>query len=307
RLTTDLLLDNPVPGITGFTSTTTNIGKVSNKGIEFMLTTRNLVGEFNWETGLVYSKNINRVEGLGDLDRLPLIKSKKEMWFLTEVGRPIGLFYGYKQIGVWESQADLDAYPSHTGAKPGSVRVADINNDGIIDEDDRIILGDNKPDFEFGITNSLSYKNFDLSVLVNGVIGFDVWNMELSYYRENRHYVTDYQWISETDIGNGWTPSNRDGANPANTDFYIEDGSYWAVRNLNLGYTIPANSFKNNLLGGSRIYFAVLNLYVHKSKEFHSYNPEGLTDYESEATRPGVNFGSEPLYRTYTIGMSLVF
>ena len=307
RLTTDLLLDNPIPGISGFTSTTTNIGEVSNRGIEFLLNTRNLVGEFKWETGLVFSKNINRVEGLGDLDRLPLITSKKGMWFLTEVGSPIGLFYGYKQTGVWESQEELDANPSFPGSKPGSMRVADLDGNEIIDQDDRTVLGDNKPDFEFGITNSLSYKNFDLSVLINGVIGFDVWNMELSYYRENRHYVTDYQWFTKEDIGNGWTPANRNGVDPRDTDFYIEDGSYWSIRNLNLGYTIPRNSSNNNLLGGSRIYFAVLNLYVHKSKEFHSYNPEGLTDYESEATRPGVNFGSEPLSRTYTIGINLVF
>ena len=307
RLTTDLLLDNPIPGITGFTSTTTNIGEVSNRGVEFLLTTRNLVGEFKWETSLAYSKNLNRVEGLGNLDRLPLATSKKGMWFLTEVGRPIGLFYGYKQIGVWESQAELDANPSFPGSKPGSIKVADINNDRVIDQNDRMILGDNKPDYEFGFSNSFSYKNFDLSVFINGVMGFDVWNMELSYYRENRHYVTDYQWFAEDDIGNGWTPANRDGVDPRDTDFYIEDGSYWSIRNLNLGYTIPDNIFKNNLLGGSRIYFAILNLYVHRSKDFHSYNPEGLTDYESEATRPGVNFGSEPLTRNYTVGISLVF
>lgn len=307
RLTTDLLLANPIPSITGFTATTTNIGEVSNTGVEFLLTTRNMVGEFKWLSSMNYSKNINSVEGLGDLDQLPLTSSKKGMWFLTEVGRPIGLFYGYKQTGVWESQAELDANPSFPGSKPGSIKVADSNNDGIIDQDDRVILGDNKPDFEFGITNSFSYKNFDLSVLVNGVIGFDVWNMELSYYRENRLYVTDNQWFSDDDIGNGWTPSNRKGVDPRDTDFYIEDGSYWSIRNLNIGYTIPQNSFKNNLFAGSRIYLAALNLYVHKTKDFHSYNPEGLTDYESEATRPGVNFGSEPLYRTFTIGVSLVF
>jgi TonB-linked SusC/RagA family outer membrane protein len=307
RLTTDLLLDTPLPGITGFTSTTANVGKVSNRGVEFLLTTRNLVGEFKWVTSINYSKNKNRVEGLGDLDMLPLATSKKGMWFLTEVGRPIGLFYGYKQTGVWESQAQLDANSFFPGSKPGSIRVADINEDGIIDQYDRTILGDNKPDFEFGMTNTFYYKNFDLSVLVNGVIGFDVWNMELSYYRENRHYVTDVQWFSEDDIGNGWTPANRDGVDPRDTDFYIEDGSFWAVRNVNLGYTIPKNVLKNNLLGGSRVYVAALNLYLNKSKEFHSYNPEGLTDYESEATRPGVNFGSEPLSRTFTVGVNLVF
>lgn len=306
RLTTDLILANPIPGITGFTETTTNIGEVSNRGIEFLLTTRNLVGEFRWTTSINYSKNKNRVEGLGDLDQLPLETSKKGMWFLTQVGSPIGLFYGYKQIGIFQSQAEVDAGPAKTGTRPGSMKVADINNDGVIDEDDRVILGDNKPDFEFGINNTLSYKNFDLSLLVNGVIGFDVWNMELSYYRENRHYVTDNQFFSESDPGDGWTPdANRRGVDPRDTDFYIEDGSYWAIRNLNLGYTIPDNGFAGNLLGGSRIYIAILNPYVHKSKEFHSYNPEGLTDYESEATRPGVNFGSEPLYRTYSIGINL--
>ena len=306
RLTTDLLLNNPIPGITGFVSTTTNLGKVSNKGIELSLNSRNLVGALKWETRINYSKNINEVVSLGDLTSLPLATSKKGMWFLTEVGRPIGLFYGYKQTGVWQSQAELDANPHFAGSIPGSIKVADINNDGIIDQNDRTILGSYMPDFEFGIINTLSYKNFDLSVLVNGVIGFDVWNMELSYYRENRLYVTDTQWYSEDDPGNGWTPSNREGIDPRDTDFYIEDGSYWSIRNLTLGYTIDKDIFRK-VFNSARIYVSAQNLYIHLKKGFHAYNPEGLTDYESEATRPGVNFGSEPLNRTITMGISLGF
>lgn len=307
RLTTDLLLDNPIPAITGFTSTITNIGKVSNKGIELSLNTRNLVGKFKWETRMNYSKNINTVEALGGLNSLPLATSKKGMWFLTEVGRPIGVFYGYKQTGVWSSQAELDANPHFAGSIPGTIKVADINNDDVIDQNDRTVLGSYMPDFEFGITNTLSYKNFDLSVLMNGVIGFDVWNMELSYYRENRLYVTDNQWFSEEDPGDGNTPSSREGIDPRDTDFYIEDGSYWSIRNLTLGYTLPSTVLKENLFKSARIYISTQNLYMHISKDFHAYNPEGLTDYESEATRPGVNFGSEPLNRTYTIGISLIF
>lgn len=306
RLTTDLLLNNPIPGITGFVSTTTNLGKVSNKGVELALNSKNLIGAFSWETRINYTKNINEVVGLGGLSSLPLATSKKGMWFLTEVGRPIGLFYGYKQTGVWQSQAELDANPHFAGSIPGSIRVADINNDDVIDQNDRTILGSYMPDFEFGITNNLSYKNFDLSVLVNGVIGFDVWNMELSYYRENRSYVTDTQWYSEADPGNGWTPSNREGIDPRDTDFYIEDGSYWSIRNLTLGYTMDKDII-GKIFNSARIYVSAQNLYVHLKKGFHAYNPEGLTDYESEATRPGVNFGSEPLNRTLTLGISIGF
>ena len=307
RLTTDLLLNNPIPGITGFTSTTTNIGKVSNKGVEFSLITKNLVNKLKWETRFNYSRNINTVESLGDITQLPLATSKKGMWFLTSVGTPIGLFYGYKQTGVWTSQEDLDASPHFPGSIPGSIKVADINNDGIIDQDDRTILGSYMPDFEFGITNTLSYRNFDFSMLINGVMGFEVWNMELSYYRENRLYVTDNQWFSEEDPGDGWTPANREGIDPRDTDFYIEDGSYWSIRNTSLGYTLPPDLFKKKIFSSARIYISAQNLYMHISKDFHAYNPEGLTDYESEATRPGVNFGSEPLNRTYTLGINLVF
>jgi TonB-dependent starch-binding outer membrane protein SusC len=306
RLTTDLLLNNPIPGITGFVSTTTNLGKVSNTGVELSFNSRNLVGALKWETRINYTKNINEVVSLGELNSLPLATSKKGMWFLTEVGNPIGLFYGYKQTGVWQSQAELDANPHFAGSIPGSIRVEDVSKDGIIDQDDRTILGSYMPDFEFGITNNLSYKNFDLSVLVNGVIGFDVWNMELSYYRENRLYVTDTQWYSEENPGNGQTPSNREGIDPRDTDFYIEDGSYWSVRNLTLGYTMDKDIFKK-VFTSARFYLSAQNLYIHLKKGFHAYNPEGLTDYESEATRPGVNFGSEPLNRTITMGISLGF
>ena len=307
RLTTDLLLNNPIPGITGFVSTTTNLGKVSNKGIELSLNSRNLVGQVKWETRFNYTRNINEVVGLGELTSLPLATSKKGMWFLTEVGRPIGLFYGYKQTGVWKSQAELDANPHFAGSIPGSIKVADISKDGTIDQEDRTILGSYMPDFEFGITNTLSYKNFDLSVLLNGVIGFEVWNMELSYYRENRLYATDTQWYSEEDPGNGWTPSNREGIDPRDTDFYIEDGSYWSIRNLTLGYTLDNDIFRKRVFSSARVYLSAQNLYMHLKDGFHAYNPEGLTDYESEATRPGVNFGSEPLNRTVTLGISLGF
>lgn len=307
RLTTDLLLANPIPGINGFTTTTTNLGKVSNKGVEFSLITRNLIGALKWETHLIYSKNINRVEELGEMTQLPLVTSSKGMWFLTQVGKPIGLFYGYKQTGVWQSKEEIAANPSFPGVKPGSIRVADINNDKIINQLDRTILGSNMPDFEFGITNNLSYKNFDLSVLVNGVMGFDVWNMELSYYRENRHYVTDYQWFSAQDPGNGWCPTTRDGIDPADTDFYIEDGSYWSIRNLTFGYTLPSEIMKKKVFKNARVYLAAQNLYMHINKDFHAYNPEGLTESESDATRPGINFGSEPLNRTFTLGINLGF
>ena len=307
RITTDLLLDNPIPTITGFTSTTANIGQLSNKGIELSIHTRNLTGEFKWDTKINYSKNINKVDDLGGLDQLPLSKASKGMWFLTKVGDPIGQFYGWHQQGVWKNQAEIDANPHYAGAQPGSIRIADLNGDGEIDTDDRAVLGSYMPDFEFGFINEFSYKNFDLSILINGVIGAEIYNFEVDYYRSNRKMFTDNQWFSADQPGNGKIVGSTKGAKLGSTDYYVQDGSYWGARNITLGYTFSENSMVNRVFDSARLYVSVQNAFLVTSSDFNAYNPEGFTDNANSLTTRGVNYGSEPLNRTFSVGVNLNF
>jgi TonB-linked SusC/RagA family outer membrane protein len=307
RTTTDLLLDNPIPGITGFNSTTTNIGQLSNKGIELSLHTRNLTGQLKWDTKLNYSRNTNSVDDLGGLDQLPLSKASKGMWFLTKVGEPIGQFYGWHQQGVWKDQAEIDANPHYSGAQPGSIRIADLNNDGEIDTDDRAVLGNYMPDFEFGFINEFKYKNLDLSILINGVIGAEIYNFEVDYYRATRKIFTENQWFSPDQPGDGKTIGTTKGANLGSTDYYVQDGSYWGARNITLGYTFSNNSKVNKVFDSARLYLSVQNAFLVTSSEFTAYNPEGFTDDTGSLTTRGVNYGSEPLNRTFSMGVNLNF
>lgn len=307
RITTDLILDNPIPSVTGFSSTTTNVGQISNKGIELSIHSRNLVGAFKWETKLNYSRNVNEVDDLGGLEQLPLSKASKGMWFLTKVGQPIGQFYGWSQQGVWKNQEEIDNNPSYPGAAPGSIRIADLNGDGEIDTDDRAVLGSYMPDFEFGITNQFSYKNFDLSILINGVIGAEIYNYEVDYYKSTRKMWTENRWFSPDEPGDGKTIGSTKGAKLGSTDYYVQDGSYWGARNITLGYTLSDNKTVNKVFDSARFYVSIQNAFLITSDEFTAYNPEGYTDNTGSLTTRGVNYGSEPLNRTVSFGVNLNF
>lgn len=307
RITTNLLLENPIPAITGFTTTTTNVGQLSNKGIELSLHTRNLTGKFKWETKLNYSRNINRVDDLGGLASLPLMQASKGIWFQTKVGQPIGQFFGWKQDGVWKNQEEISSNPHYPGAVPGSIRIADLNKDGEIDADDRTVLGSYMPDFEFGFINDLKYKNFDLNILINGIIGAKIYNFEADYYRSTRKMFTDNQWFSPKQPGNGKIVGTTKGATLGSTDYYIEDGSYWGARNITLGYSFPKRLLGKNLFDAARIYLSVQNAFLITSKDFSAYNPEGFTDDTGSLMTRGVNYGSEPLHRTFSFGINLNF
>ncbi|MFT6841848.1 MAG: TonB-linked SusC/RagA family outer membrane protein [Psychroserpens sp.] len=307
RQTTDLLLENPIPAITGFNTTATNVGQVNNKGIELSLHTRNLDGDFKWDTKINFTRNVNKVADLGGLEQLPLSQAQKGLWFMTKVGDPIGQYFGWHQQGVWKNQEEIDNNPSFPGASPGSIRIADLNGDGEIDADDRAVLGNYLPDFEFGFINEFRYKNLDLSILINGVIGGEIYNFEADYYRSNRLYFTDNQWFSPEDPGNGEIIGNTNGAKLGSTDYYIEDGSYWGARNITLGYSLSPEGSGKSFFDTLRLYISVQNAFYITSNDFKGYNPEGITDSAGSLTTRGVNYGSEPLNRTISLGLNLNF
>lgn len=306
RKTSDLLLQTPIPAITGFESTTANVGEVSNKGIELAVHGRISAGDFQWNSKVNYSRNINEVVDLGDLNRLPLSQAEKGMWFQTKVGQPIGQYFGWVQQGIWNNQEEINSNASSPGATPGSIRIKDMNGDGEIDADDRAPLGSYMPDFEIGFVNDFKYKNFDLSVLMYGVFGFEIYNYELNYYRHTRKMWTENRWYSPQETGDGQTPGNEKGTDLGSTDYYIEDASYWGIRNINLGFTFP-QEWVGKVFSSARMYVSVQNAALFTTSDFNAYNPEGFTDNEGNLTQRGVNYGSEPLNRTYSIGFNLTF
>jgi outer membrane receptor protein involved in Fe transport len=169
--TNDMLLNVPVPDITGFSTQLTNIGKMENKGVELNLNTQNVqTPKFSWSTDFNFSSNRNKVLQLGQ-NNAPITYTDFVVTVKTEVGQPISNFFGYVVDGVFKNQAQVDATPHYSTTKPGDPIIRDVNGDGKITVDDRTTLGNYQPDFMAGITNNFSYKGFDLSFMFQGSFG----------------------------------------------------------------------------------------------------------------------------------------
>ena len=225
-------------------------------------------------------------------------------------------YYGYKKIGVLQNAADVASSPILAGSLPGNTKYQDFNKDGTITAADRIILGNFQPKVYLGMVNDLSWKQFDLSLVVQASYGAKLYNFENEYYQgalagAMRRSLVETQWYSTTEPGDGQTPGSALSKLTwqANNDFYIEDASFLTVRNLIIGYTIPAGILQKLRVKTCRFYTSMTNILVLTKKGFHGYNPEGYTFGEINGlnSKPGYNGGSEPINRTFTLGLNLNF
>lgn len=311
RTTHDLLLSVNVPTVTGFGSAFKNIGKMENKGWEFALNSHNLTGTFTWDTNLNLSFNRNKVLAMGPTGDPIKSSSGIGETNITQIGQPIGSFYGYKQIGIFQDQNDLDNYPHEATARPGDVKYEDVNGDDQITADDRTIIGNNQPDFIYGITNTFSFKGFDLNIALQGVQGGEILNLSRRFFENlegNANQITTVldRWRSADQPGNGQTPranARTTGNNNAVSTRWVEDGSYLRIQNISLGYQLPKNWLDKARIQQARIYLSAQNL--HTWTDYLNYNPE-VSNYEGPLTG-GVDYGFYPLAKTFTIGVNLGF
>lgn len=234
-----------------------------------------------------------------------------------DVGHPIGYFYGYKTNGIFKSEEEVKAYTNSKGelyqplAKPGDFRYADTNNDGVLDSDDRINLGDAVPDFCYGLNLDLEYKNFDLNVFMQGVQGTQIWNA----IRYTFGFTgLKYNYFSE--IMDRWTPDNVNATVPRATwmdpnnnkrpsDYYLENGSYLRMKNISLGYTIPKVLTRKIGLEKIRFYVSAQNLFTITS--YSGYDPELGIDTIGADLESNVDRGQYPQSKSYSFGVNLVF
>ncbi len=311
RITEDLLLAVNVPSLTGFTSAFTNIGEMENKGWEFALRTDNLKGDFTWDTNMNLSLNRNEVLKLGPNGDPIRSGSGVGETNITQIGAPIGSFYGYKQLGIFQDQAELDSYPHFDTAHPGDVKYEDVNGDGEISADDRGIIGNNQPDFVYGITNTFAYKGFDLSVALTGVQGSEILNLGRRFFEnlegnQNQLSTVLGRWRSADNPGDGVTPranARTSGNSNAISSRWIEDGSYLRIQNVAFGYSLPQSLLDKVSFQQARIYLSAQNLFTWN--DYEGYNPE-VSGYEGSLTG-GVDYGSFPLSRTVSLGITLGF
>ncbi len=312
--TKSLLLEQPAPSFTGFTHYWNNIGRLRNKGIEIQLDTRNISHKhFNWQTNVNFSMNRNRILDLGGDERILTPGYRNEL-YLAQVGKPVVQYYGYKIIGVWNSYDEIAANPHFLNNvdAPGTARILDADNSGVLDANDRVALGNPYPDFTWGMTNTFQWKNFDLSFLIQGVEGISVFNDDGSYtesYKWNRHY-TDNRWVSPSHPGDGMTPYDRSsGQDLTLTDYMIEDASYICLRSATIGYNFNAKLLKKIRLNGLRIYASGNNLLYFWRGGYRGIDPESRytsSPYNSPLIS-GYQRGGFPITSTYTMGIDITF
>jgi TonB-linked SusC/RagA family outer membrane protein len=316
--TSDLLLRRSLPATSGYTAGLQNIGATLNKGIELQLSTVNLENwhGLRWSSDINWAHNHNEITALAaysDTAACPHAAPRCDAangWF---VGFPIntgnqtdplnsnGAFvgdpnrrqwYDYKMIGIWQQSEAAEA--AKFGSKPGQIKLLDVNGDGkIVARDDKVLQGSTMPKWTAAIYNRVNYKNFDLSALANFRWGYTIWNSYIpSLFGRNGNIVTDY-WTPANPINTQPSP-NRNGNAIANgnTRGYI-DGSHWRIRNIQLGYIMPASLASRVGASSARIYATATEPYI--SFKYKYFDPE--TSWQ----------GGSPLYRTLLIGADVSF
>jgi len=320
RNTQDLLLNVEIPESSGFSTVTENRGDVLNRGLELGLNSVNISKDnFNWSTNLNISFNRNKVLALGRSDD-PIysgVSSEGNPTNITKIGSPVGLLFGYVAEGIYQNEADLAQYPSFPGAIPGNMRFKDVNGDGqITPVEDFDVIGNPYPDFTWGITNSLRFKNWDLRVLVVGSVGAEMLRAT-NFYTGNidgvfnvRKEIAD-RWRSPEQPGNGKVPTTngtgRGRVMYRDTHSYsVEKTDYAWIRNITLGYTLPNGIGKDKFIKQIRLYGTVQNAFLFTG---YSGNPEG-TNYNRDDTGalvPGIDYSNYPVPRIFTLGANLTF
>lgn len=317
--TNDLLQNLPLPTSAGLTSIIANTGTIENKGIELLL--GGYVVDNNalsWNTSLNYSRNKATVidlgkEGADIFGPAPAVNIVNEASNIMREGEPFGSFYGVRVIGlIQESDFDSDGnitIPIRSGDDAlGSWKYEDVNGDGVISEADRVIIGDPNPDFIFGWNNDLAYKNFTLSVFFQGVVGNEVMNIDRLFLASGRTANNSFaEWFEKR-----WTPENPHndirypGSNAQNNlkpnSAIVEDGSYVRLKNVTLAYNIPSKSI--SFLRNANVYFTGTNLLTFTN--YSGFDPE-VSIFGNNNIATGVDFGSYPRSRIYTIGMKVGF
>lgn len=307
-----LLLEVPIPQVSGFGTVFQNIGELENKGIELALTTQNIKGVFEWSTQLNFSRNRNKILSLGPNDAPMNLNANNALPVRNEVGQPIFNFYGYKYIGVYKNQKEIDAYPSHLpGTKPGDGKYEDLNQDGKLTSDDRTIIGNPAPDFTYGITNNFKFKNIDLSFLIQGVKGNEIFDNNLHrslFYHEGRNYAKSVvnRWRSEAEPGDGYHHKlsvDLHGLEQTPSSYWIVDGTYLRLKSVTLGYNMPSAVLSKIHVGSLRVYLNGQNLFT--AKNANLFDPENFSGGADQALQRGVSHSPYPTTKTYSLGINI--
>jgi len=315
KLNYNLLLNVPIPESTGFSTSLNNVGKVRNNGWEVEVTSRNMIGKFQWTTSVNLSHNANKVLALGKGQSQILIPSRFDISHsILKVGKQMNSIYVVKQIGIL-SQEDIDNGAARYGTETvGDPKYYDATPDGVIDANDRIIAGHPNPSYVWGVTNNFKYKGFDLSVLVQGQNGGSIYSLlGRALSRTGQGYVDNYlgyardRWRSAEDPGKGRVgKAYSTFGRIVNTD-WLYSSDYWRIRNITLGYDL-GKIVRNKIFNGARIYMTAENWFG-KDKYDGGLNPEATnTDLSGNTAYPEAgDYGGLPLAKSLIFGLNVTF
>ncbi|MGN7203296.1 SusC/RagA family TonB-linked outer membrane protein [Pedobacter sp. SAFR-022] len=325
--TTNMILPSSLPVFTGIgteyndiQAPVVNAGKMTNKGIDIGITSYNMTSkDFEWRTNFVFSKYKNTLNYLNSPSStyLEFVEYGNAILLTrTAAGRAVGGFYGFQTDGLFRTMDELNNGPdqglpvSPTGTWLGDVRYKDLNGDGRIDDQDLTYIGDPNPSFTFGLTNTFRYKNFDLSVFLQGTYGNDV----LNYTKRTTEQLSNVYNNQLNTVKDRFTQSNPNGALPRynqwhNNNFrvsdrFVEDGSYLRIQNVTFGYNLPQTLISKAKIANARVFVTGQNLYTFTN--YTGYDPE-LGAFNSSATFFNIDNGNYPNPRTFTFGANITF
>ena len=323
KQTKDLLLYRDLPGYTGLSAIIDNVGSTENKGLEISISGDPFTGKIKWNTGFNIAFNKNKVVSLGDNKQLRFSSASggfgiSNLMYLFP-DQPFGQMFGYETQGLWKESERTKAHDY--GQLPGDVHYTDLNNDGVIDILDKKVIGNALPKYVFGWNNRVSYDDFDLSFLVQGAHGNDIFNMQ-------RIRLEGPGEGTSSRLLNSWTINNQNTDIPAFTDAltyhnanltkhvnldnqdknatsrYVEDGSYVRLKNITLSYILKAAVLKKAGINRVRAYVSATNLLTFT--KYKGYDPE-VSSYNSNDASVGIDLGNYPTAKTFTFGIDILF
>ena len=329
KTTRDLLLDASLPFSSGYYSATKNIGKVRNDGLELSLNTVNFqTRAFKWTTNFNISFNKNKVLALSENQTALLTAAQFDQnyngqsSYIAKVGLPMGLMYGYVYEGTYKYddfnksgnsyslKPGVPHYSTETNTQPGMPKYADLNGDGVVDSNDRTIIGRGLPIHTGGFTNNFEYKGIDLSIFFQWSYGNDIMNANRLFFESSNNRSRELNQFAS--YANRWTPENPTSDIPAATNSssnrvissrIIEDGSYLRLKNVTVGYTFPTKLVKKWKIDKARVYVAAQNLWT--CTGYSGYDPE--VSVRNSALTPGLDYSSYPRAYSISFGVSLGF
>ena len=307
--TNDMLAVVPVPGVVGFLPAATNVASARNKGLELSLTYRGEKGD--WEYDLTGNLSIirNEVTGLGEggqpINTGGVFGAGNDFSAYTDIGLPMAVFYGYETAGIFQTDEEAVANTAQPNAVAGDVIFVDQNEDGIIDENDKTVIGNPHPDFTYGFTGNVKWKRFDASIFIQGSHGNDLFNGIFRYDLNTTNLPVSAleRWTGEGSTNEHPRISHVD-ANQNNrvSDRFVEDGSFLRVKNLQIGYTLPESIQEKLDIGKFRVYVSASNLLTFTN--YSGLDPEIGSRGTLEI---GIDRGFYPVSRNFIAGVIVTF